>query len=263
MDVMVPGRAVSITLPFVDYDERAIVPASLDYEILDENGDEVLALANILGFDANLGSHVITVTAAQNTLPATAVRALRTVRMRITDAAAATFWIESTYIVEVVGSLLVAVNSLQTYGEALLNVRDVAERDGWESATDEQRRTAMADAYGQMGNFSLNFIWGEGNEDSIATTYSYGTVRDLVVADMALLNSRQLADFKKAQLLQADYLLGGNVIEKDIADGLQSKTVGESSQFYRPRASLSMAISRRALSVLGKYINWSKRIARS
>jgi hypothetical protein len=94
-------------------------------------------------------------------------------------------------------------------------------------------------------------------------TTDYKTLDEMELMQFQMLLTTQLKDFRKAQLVQADYLLGGSPIEKGIEDGLQSSTIGEISQFYRPRPTLNLAICKGALSYVGKYIRWTLKLGRA
>lgn len=254
MNIYEPGQDIIVTLPFVDSSGNTVTPTALDYRVVDETGTSVVALTNIPVFTASDGQYELTVTAANNALGVGVIRALRKVELQIT-VGADTHWVRESYILESVSPLEVLTNSFQTYDEALLNVRDMAAMEGWDAATESHRVAAMIQAFDYMHAFSYQMNYAD-------ETYETKGIDELDATDWTNLVAKQKSDFRRSQLIQANYLLGGNPIEKDIEDGLQSSTIGEVSQFYRPRPSLSLPLCRDALKFVGRYIDWAPKITR-
>ena len=254
MNIYEPDLDISVTLPFVDYEGNTVVPTALDYRVVDESDNLVVPLTNIPTFTASEGQYEITVDAADNALAAGVIRGFRKVELRIV-VGADQYWIRQSYIIESVNPLEVLTNSFQTYDEALLNVRDLASMEGWDAAEESHRVSAMIQAFDYMHAFSYQMNY---TDDS----YETKGIDELDATDWTNLTAKQKNDFRRAQLVQANYLLGGNPIEQDIADGLQSSTIGEVSQFYRPRPSLSLPLCRDALKFVGRYVDWAPKITR-
>lgn len=255
MDVFRPGQPLTRVLPFRNDLGQALTPISLSYRILDANGVELLATTPIADFDAADGQTSVEVSATQNTLAAGLVSDVRKIELSIVTSST-TYKVVDRYILESAEALIVQQNTLMTYETAVLLSRQLGDLRGWEGADEARRLSALMRAYDQLVSIAYRLEF-----DDDVVVYE-GAFRDLEHDEFAALNQEQINDFRKAQLLQADYLLGGNQTEKDIADGLQSKTVGESSEFYRPRPSLNLVLCRAALQYVGKYINWSIGIAR-
>lgn len=255
MQIYEPGQDVTVTLSFLDGLGDAVTPTALDYQVADETGTLVVALTNIPVFVATDGQHSIDVLAASNTLAAGSVRGYRQVELRIT-AGTDTFWVRDGYILELASPLVVLTNSLVTEAEATLMSRGLANLDGWEAASDQHKVSALQQAYDHLHAYSYRFDYTDG-------TYEVKPLSDLTSTEWGLLSARQISDFKKAQIVQADYLLGGSPIERDIEQGLQSSTIGEVSQFYRPRPTMSLTLSKDAIKYVGRYISWSLNIARA
>jgi hypothetical protein len=254
MNIYEPDLDVKVTLPFVDGSENMLTPTALDYKVTDESGADVVALTNIPVFTATDGQIVLTVDSASNTLASGIVRGFRSVELRIT-VGADLYWVREGYILEKYSPLELFVNSFQTYEESLLNARGVASLEGWEAATKEHRVSAMIEAFDYMQAFSYRINYTDDTDEELKVNQIDSTV-------WAAMDPFQQENFKKAQIVEANYLLGGNPIEKDIEDGLQSSTIGEVSQFYRPRPSLTLPLCRDALKYVGRYINWSMNITR-
>lgn len=255
MQIYEPGQDIEVTLPFLDENGATVTPTALDYQVVDEAGASVIALTNIPTFTAADGQYKITVPIASNTLSAGVVRGLRKVELRVT-VGSDIYWQRKAYILEIASPLSLLVNSFQTYEEAELNARGLVGLEGWELADTQHRTSALQQAYDHMHGFNYRWFYTDG-------TYEHKSVRDLTTTEWALLLDRQKGDFQKAQIVHANYLLGGNPIEQDIEAGLQSSTIGETSQFYRPRPSLSLSVSRDAMKYLGRWVVWSGYIGRA
>jgi len=254
MDVFTAGQSVVRILPFKG-EQGVVTPTALSYRILDEVGEEVTPPTPITDFDANAGEYRLTVTAEENTLESGAISGVRKIELTLTSAIG-TFRVVDSYIIEASEKLIFGRNSLMTYEQAMLLARQMGQLKGWERADESRRVSALMRAYDNLAGIAFHWEFTDG-------TYWDGGLREFEDEDFRTLDPDQLEDFRKAQLVQADYHLGGNPIEKNIADGLQSSTVGEVSQFYRPRPNLSLMLCRAALQYVGRYINWSMRLTRT
>ena len=252
MKVYAAKTAVDIVVPLVDDEGRDLVPTAVSYRILDDEGGVVQAPLTVSGPFSN--KVTITVSAANNTLFGATI-GFRRVEITITTVAAVEK-VNIDYILEETQPFVVPSNSFMTYETALVVARMVTPLNGWDAASPETRRFALFRAFDQLNAFTYQFRYTTGDIETM-------TIAELDAESFDLMMTSQLADFRKAQLMQADFLLGGSPIEKDIQDGLQSSTIGEVSQFYRPRPTLNLAVCKNALSYIGKYIDWNVKIGRA
>lgn len=248
------GEAVSVDVPFVDDQGKRLVPTALSWRLLDDEGAELKAPAAIGTFDAAEGKVAISVAASYNTLAAEETHGFRRVELTITTASF-TYKQQHDYLIEALEVFQVPANSFMTYETALLVARKVSPLNGWNAASEEARKFALFRAFDLLRSYRYEFRYSDDSTEEI-------TLDELSAENFARIRARQLQDFRCAQLVQADYLLGGSPIEKRIADGLQSSTIGEISQFYRPRPTLTLAICKDALSYVGKYIQWGLKVGR-
>ena len=253
MRIFEPSVDVTVKLPFVDDENLVVTPTSLDYTVIDEFGAEIIASTNIPVIPTT-GEATVVIQGVNNAIGVDAIRGYRQIILTITTATDSIV-VREGYIVEYAKSLVLLSNSFQTYEESLLNSRG-AILEGWNAGNEEHRKSALMQGYDRFGGFKWQFNY---TDDS----YEQKTLRELTAEEWAALVPKQQHDFKMAQITQADYHLGGSTIEKDIDDGLQSSSQGEVSQFYRPRATLTLALSRDSLRYVGKYINWSIGISRT
>lgn len=251
MKVYRAATEVPLSIPLIDDEGRPLTPTALAYRVLDDEGDEVQASTTV---SVPVGTKVnLVISAATNTLVDSTI-GFRRVELTITAATIETVLVD--YLLEEQQLFVVPDNSFMTYETALIIARAVVPLNGWNAASEETRKFALFRAFDQLNSFSYEFRYTDG-EIEIAT------IEELDEDSFGRLTTKQLNDFRKAQLMQADYLLGGSPIERDIQEGLQSSTVGEVSQFYRPRPTLNLAVCRNALSYIGKYIDWNVRLGRA
>lgn len=259
MKIYQPGADITVLIPLIDGEGQPIVsPSTLtaDVRVIDEDGAVVIGwtAANMTGM-SSVGEFKYVVGATSNTIPATETSALRRVELKMTIGAE-TVIRSATYILELASSLATLVDSFQTFDRAQLTRRSLAELPGWDAASEDQQVRALRMAYDLLGSFLYKFETVDGS------TWN-GSISDLTSEQWADLADEQKKDFLKAQVIQADYNLGGSPIEKRIEAGMQSSTVGEVSQFYRPRASLVLPACRTALKYVGRYIIWNVSVGRA
>lgn len=255
MKTYLPGHDVKVTIPFLGTLGEQLTPTALSYQVFDEAGDEVLAPTSIPVFDAASGSVDVTVNAAINTLVAPEVLGYRKIDLIMTTDGG-TYRQADEYILKGDTILVLGTNSLQTYEQAVLRSLGMGELKGWEAASKDQRMSALSRAYDAIAAFRYRMVM---TDDTVIT----GDIRELTVEQFNALIPLEKEDFLKAQVAQADFFLNGSPLERDISDGLQSSTIGEVSQFYRPRPSLTTQLSRLALYYVGRYIHWNVAIGRA
>lgn len=255
MKVYVADESVDISLPLIDAAGRDLVPTALSYSVLDDEGEVIQPATEITVPGSPVTKINFTVPAGANELTGDLNIGFRRVKLLVTTATRSVE-LTSDYLVEASQVFTIPTNSFQTYETALVMARTIAPLNGWNAASAETRKFALFRAFDLMKSFTYEMRYLEGGLDEMS-------LNDLDEATYDRLLTSQIMDFRKAQLTQADYLLGGNPIEKDIQDGLQSSTIGEISQFYRPRPTLNLALCKVALSYVGKYIVWNLRVGRT
>jgi hypothetical protein len=68
---------------------------------------------------------------------------------------------------------------------------------------------------------------------------------------------------KRAQMLEANSILGGNQIADKRRDGIISETIGESKIFLNNRPPLRTPVTREALEALYGYLYYQSRVGRA
>lgn len=111
-------------------------------------------------------------------------------------------------------------------------------------------KAACIQAWHNIGKLTVNF--GNG----------YSTTRDFDVAAIGELSEQQRQQLIEAQLIEADFLLGGNPIEQRRRMGLMSDSSGESAHFFRPTKPVVLAVCRDAALALAPYVRFSAELGR-
>ncbi|NQZ53223.1 MAG: hypothetical protein HRT93_03105 [Piscirickettsiaceae bacterium] len=239
MEIYRDGSIVKVEMQFVDDNDNLVSPTSATYRVLSEDNTELVAETTVTINDGDSGT-AITVNSPENTLAVGAIKGLRTVELTMVTALGIVTS-TSRYVVEAANTLVVGETSFQTYNQALLTSLDMVGIDIWSGSTDRQKKAAMIEAY--VNITKLNFNIGNISE-----------------VDLTLIDSDLLAAIAKAQIAEADFMMGGDTVEDKRRTGLMSETVGESSNMFRPGKPLVLAVSEKALRYLTGYITWSRRI---
>jgi len=266
MDIYKSGAEVNIHQDMMDYDGQTIYPDSASYRVEDEDGVEIVADTAIT-YDPDDTDVQLVIDAAHNTLAVDDWTKMRVVIITfVLDGHDFTF--THRYIVRQGERLSEWDNSFQTYNSAVMKAFDVTSTEGWDYSSEENRQTALIEAFENIGmlRFSGSAIWS--SEDSITTVGGlYGANSDIQLGSLTTdeineLPSHFIETLKKAQVVEADFLLGGITVEDKRRSGLMSETIGESSAMFRPGKPLIFPVSNRTLRVLTGYLSNTRVISR-
>lgn len=161
--------------------------------------------------------------------------------------------------------LAVMENSFALYGRFVMDGAALFNAAGWSNANEQRQVTALIQAYRSITRMSLEYTpldkdgkYDIGNEE-IIDHLDWHQMRAAEFEELP-------ADFRealiRAQLLEANELLQGNVYEDRVRAGVRSETIGESSVTFNTSVR-QYSVSRSALQVLGPYIVRSMRLARA
>jgi hypothetical protein len=228
------------------------------FEVIDQNGlvKQVSAAGTVTSAAAPFGIQM-NLDAATNTLAVGETRAIRQIRVTMTFSDTSVYTATINYIVRSDG-LIVGENSFMNELEAELLATDMHDLAGWSAATSENRRTALISAYEAICR--MQFIYDEDTANQSTITWDGDTpgsesdLDELDAAKLALLPPEFFESLKKAQLYQANYVLGGEPEQQAIESGVFSRTVGESSQMFRPGMKpIEFPVCKRAMKALHGY----------
>jgi hypothetical protein len=243
--VAVPEDATEYHWRLVDQDELALIPES---ELTAVTGDPELT---------------IEIPADKNTLTAGAVRALRMVEVFFSSPTGVRK-VTVEYVIEAEHTLVVNVNTFQTYGEAVLGGYELFSLPGWAGATKIDRAAALVAARRNISQLRFRYVF-DAYQDRIENTFGVSDLTMIAKSTWDALPADFKEALKRAQIIEADYLLtgGDNAVDAKRRMGIISETVGESSMFLRAARPLEQAVCKRAMKELSKYIVNRVRITRS
>lgn len=252
------GTSITVEIPFRSENGTPVDVESLSYKVFDENGDEVIA-KTVISVEPDDTYVNITVPALSNTIPEGSTRAMREVELSMTSPTGAILTSSVRYVLEESTALTFGINSFMSLNEAIMVGLDLADIQDWDTAVDSARESALIEAYHKIGTLVIN---AEGAMNRlIYGTVSYVKLDELSATELSALDSKLLAALKRAQVIQANYLLGGDPIEQTIKAGMKSQMVGQSIDTFASRP-VHFAVCNRALRELTGYVSFTKRVGR-
>lgn len=289
MDIFLAGTPVALTVALQDRNGNALEVASIEYRIVKQDGSEVVARAPLASFGG--GSEAVievpaeinavaeinpaAVTAAQ--IDSFFVRESRTVELFCTDGIGNTVLLNKTYALEPAETLIAGLNSFQSFSQAELVAMDIPQLAGWNSSGEKDKIAALIEARLQICQLRFNIInsnvnWGQDNlnyvpEGAYPTPYAgmfmfNGNLALITPSNFAHLPPRFKLALCRAQVAQADAVLGGDPVDVRRKEGLILESIGEVKQMFRGGKPLDLPVSRRALKYLSPFVSFSQRIGR-
>ena len=258
------GQTVIVAIPLLDEEGNCIVASSVQYSVIDETGSELVIRGGLVGFNSGDTQAVVTVDGAINTLASGGPRrAIRIIKLFLTTSVGSAR-INYEYIIESEAVLALGNNSFQSYHQALLVGYELPNLLGWNSATKKDRIAAMIEAWRHIGILHLRYF-SELNDMSriVYVTAETGNLTVLTADQFADLPELMKTSVCRAQVIEADSILGSDESTAFRDAGIVSVKVGESEQVFRPFTPYRAPLCKRAMQEIGKYIVHSKRIGRS
>ena len=253
MDIYKSGAEVNVNQAFVNYDGDQIYPTSISYRVEDEDGVEIVA-DTAHTFDPDDTEMSIVIAGADNTLDIEDWTKMRVVIITLV-ADGHDYEHVQRYIVRQGSRLAECLNSLLTYNSVLMRAFDITQTPGWDIADEDTRQTALIEAYENIGKIKFNGDAFYGDSEG----FYIGGLADTEINN---LSEAFVEALKRAQILEADYLLGSETVEDKRRGGLMSETVGESSNMFRPGKPIVLPVSNRAMKALAGYILLGRRVGR-
>ncbi|WP_062120525.1 hypothetical protein [Aureimonas sp. AU40] len=174
------------------------------------------------------------------------------------------------YAVQGTDSLAVPNNSFQTIHEARIKAFDLPGLKMVHGASDRDLRAALIEAYARLTRISLKIIDSYDRETLILPEVNYRT--RFTYIDQQHWHEMDVATFddfpayftdrlKRAQIIEADEILTGDIIGDKRRAGVLSESIGESSMMFR-NGVLDMGVTRAALEALTGLVHYQFRITR-
>lgn len=243
--IAVPDGATEYYWRLLDQEENVLIP----------NGE----LAPVAGQP----EIVIPIPADRNILAGGAVRALRVVEAFFATSAGTVKELYE-YVIEAEHTLVVNQNTFQTYGEAVLGAYDLFGLTAWNNAGKQDRAAALAAARRNIAQLRFRYVF-DAFQDRVENTFGVSDLTMIDDASWKALPADFVAALKRAQIIEADFLLAGgeNPVDAKRRMGIVSETIGESSMFMRSAAPLERPVCKRAMKELAKYVVKRVRVGRT
>lgn len=258
MEVYESGSVVEATVSFdVDSIQSAV------YRVLDERRVELVAQTPIV-IPGGASEIAITVPALKNTLAVGASRMLVSVELTITTNTGAIRKFRTSYLVQGDTALVVPLESFLSFDEAIMIAGDLTGIAGWTAANDAQKRAALMQAATNIDQLEFDLTSASEFTDFPGfSDYDVETLSTLTSVEFEALPDAFLTAIKRAQVYEADDLLGGSPIQKAREEGLLSHTVGESSQMFRSASPHRGYVCGKAMKVLRRFVQTSRILRRA
>lgn len=275
METYLAGVPVKSTIALADEFGNALTVDALQYSVTDQDGVVLVTRQDLTGFTAGAAQVEVITPASLNTLSASAKRAMRRIELHCT-VAGSEVTIVYRYVVQASDVLVPGVNSFQTFDQAMMTALDIPGLTGWETALDKERMAALVEARVRICTLNFNLMksntWGMNSlnyvpEGTYISPYAglfnfSGDITWLPAESFMQLPPRFLEALRKAQVAEANAILGGDPLEEKRIAGLKEDTVGESKQVFREGKVLSMNVSKSTMRYLAMFLNNSLRLSR-
>ncbi len=260
MNSYAAGTAVTVTIPLEDLNGDALTPTALSWRLVNENEVEVKA-PTALAVDPAATEVIILINQSYNMLVDMQASALREIELSVTTAAGVIL-LRAAYLVAAPVGINVLKNSFQTYGQARLLATQIPNLLGWETSDENLQRTAMAEAFVRLTRLGYRIkeytgdaLWQSKIDPTYDTRISPRAWSMIARSDWDDLPLPFRTAMARAQLIEANEILSGNVIEDRREAGLLSESIGESSMMFRSGKPLQMGVSARALREVEGYVD--------
>lgn len=264
MQVFLGNQDVTLTIALTDAAGNALDASVVEYRVLDQKEQELVAKGALTSFNTGDAEVAITVLAAHNALETGQVRAIRVIELFVTTPSGIV-QLSGEYIIDATSTLTVGVNSFQTFSAATLIGFEIPNLPGWSAASRQDRIHALAMAYRSFARVRLRFVDDSDGMTRLITPEQWDSfnITKMSAASLQTLPEEYLSAVCRAQVIEADSILGGDEVEDIRRSGVISATVGESSQFFRNSVRpLELPLCRRAMKEIGRYLLSTRRVGR-
>jgi hypothetical protein len=259
------SQPAKFTIPTVDDAGNQIEAVSASWELFDQRGTSIDA-GVIADFDPAAGSVTFEIEAVSMGIPAGAGSAGREIVVSLVLADGDEIELRDFFLITNPQPLTLMANSFVTYPEAMALRQEFATLNGWDLADRARQGAALAEAYRRICRMSFRVPGYRTNQSNVGyAAYGTGIEETLFGGNRCKVSTLTLAEFDalpepfrralgRAQMAEANVLLGGDPIGEKRRDGIISETIGESSAFFQSKPYLNLPISRQAYEELKRYV---------
>lgn len=269
MKTYLAGTDVHLEALFVDRDGNSLpIVGDIQYRILARDGAELLPWVNVQINAIEPHKVNVTVPASINQLSAQdeesiiafGVRELRAAEVMATLVDGNRVAMVVSYAIEPTEVLVFGINSFCSLRQAQLVALDIPNMSGWNDAAQSDQIAAMIEAKERISR--LQFSVTNRGQEYLAESTSIPDIALLTPIQLGALPLRLLAALSKAQVAEANSILGIDPIDEKRRSGLVSEKIGESSESYRQSKAIELPVSKEAMRYLSAFIVFSKVITR-
>lgn len=259
MKIYPHGTAVTEAVRFVDLNGDPVVPTAATVRVLDQAGAEIVPATPVSFAPGDMEAEIV-VPGDLNVLTSGIAQALRVIELTMETAVGPVVAL-ARYAIRRPQRLIVLSNSFQTFDEALLESMDMPRMDGWSMAEEGDKIAALIEAHDRLTRIGYR----------VPQPYAGDVTRRLDLREIEIIPPRRwqvmgVEEFlempahfrralRRAQIVEADVVLNGDVIAGRRRAGLMSESVGESSMMFRPGKPLNLGVSEQALAYLASYVD--------
>lgn len=254
MQSYLAGNPVTMTMALTDESGEVYSATAVEYSVLDGNGLVLVARTPLTTYVAGETEAVVEVGSTHNALSGVSPES-RTVRLYV-ETATGTVLIEDHYRIAPETLLTIPDTSFQSVGSALLEASNMVNIEAFNSASTSDKIKALIQARHNIASLYFGVIHSDTWQTRVTLDDEVGDLNDYDSASFASLDEDFLRALKRAQVIEADFLLsyGSDSMQAKLDMGLTSETIGESSQTFANSKRPQRRVCQRAMALLAKYV---------
>lgn len=268
------GNPVVVTVPLLTSGGDVITATAAQYRIVNHDGTVVLPLTNVpdfTGAESEISVAIDALVNAETPLPGIdqslyppRSAETRSVQIFLTTATG-TVMVEESYRLVPIDRLVVPFMSFQTYTSALAISGDLQGMDSWNAADRDSRINALMEARNHLCSLGYRFSPYE------VPDWQSRVQMEFEVTNLGIYTATQFESLpyvfrellKRAQVIEANYVLSGESTSSRRIAGLVAETIGETSQRWRGSKPMRYPVCEQAMIVLSRYIIGGRRLGRA
>jgi hypothetical protein len=281
MQTYVAGTPVNVSFDLVDGTGVALAPATLRYQIVDEEGTVLWAWAPLTP-PADGQPAIVTVLGGINMLtppPDTymgltspAMRGYRSVLLEVTTTGGQVVQLEQGFLLKAQSTLVLGVNTIQTYGQAILQSQGFGNDSlaGWNGTEDrDAREKALIESWQRILRLPIGLQFDDTQSimvEDAEFTYTYGPflLKQMRADQIQNLHPLMRQQLQLAQLVEADEIMQGDPTRvSNLPAGVAQRKVGDSLDVYRGIKPLDLPVSLRAIRYIERWVRFTARMHRA
>lgn len=251
MERVIAGQSLAIQVDFESAEGEFFTPSVCLYTVKDAE-DSILVDKEAISPESP--THILIISAEVNALDPEEKSDYRAVTVEYEDELGRSFTRFFHYVIEQTNTVETGVTSFGTMGSMMIQATRMPGMDEVLESEPYQVMRALAGAYFNIGRMSI---------DLSLNGKRFSSTLDMTSEDIAAMSDQMRQRFIQAQLVEADFLLGGNPVEMRRRMGLLSESVGEVSQFFRTARPLILPVCNECASILSPYTVRVMKLARS